>query len=329
MSESTLSLTYNTLRNAIGDYLGVKRDYSVWDATTAARVEEIISSGLRQFYFPSAGAGVSHEWFFLSPIGNISTGTTSGTVSGVPVYGGVYSTITATGSVFESRMASFATTITFDTSETAYTVYAYTSATEIIVTGDASGEASGDTVTIGAQRDFDLPDDFGSIRGSITFGSESFEHRSVRIISEYQIRNLRQTGSIETDEPIYAAVRPLAFTGVSGLRYELLVYPTPSSSYTLSYKYNALPNALSTANPYPYGGAVHAETILASCLAIAENRSNDESGVKAQAFQERLRASIEYDKRNAPDYYGYNGDSSIYDNNTYEPYRGRVTTYGS
>ena len=60
----------------------------------------------------------------------------------------------------------------------------------------------------------------------------------------------------------------------------MYLWPTPDSTYTLSYRYKALVAKLTSAAPYPLGGQAHAQTIEAACLAIAEERLNDERGIK-------------------------------------------------
>ncbi len=307
MSESTLSIAYSDLRSEIGDYLGIGRSATSWSANDIARVAGVLSSGLKQFYFPASG----HRWSFLSPAATLAIGPTTGTVSGVPVYDGTtYSTITATGSIFKSRMASYETTITFGTSSEEYTIASYTSATVVKVLGDASGELTGDTIAISGQQDYDLPDDYGSLVGSMCFDSSSSGmYPPIRLTSEYNIRSLRQNAS-NSSAPQYVAIRPVANTGATGQRFEAMFYPSPSSNWTLQYKYSVLPNTLSESATYPLGGAAHAETILASCLAVAEERYNDTFAEKRQSYNERLQASMVIDARQAPDFYGYNGDNS-------------------
>lgn len=66
MAESTLTLGYPELQVEVADYLGFNTDTATWDATTTARVDRIIQSGVRQFYFPPNVPGVPrHEWSFL------------------------------------------------------------------------------------------------------------------------------------------------------------------------------------------------------------------------------------------------------------------------
>ena len=125
-----------------------------------------------------------------------------------------------------------------------------------------------------------------------------------------QIRAYRQHNAGRS-RPRYATIRPKASDGVSGQRFEVLFAPTPDTEYVLQYRYTVLLNRLTAVNPYPVGGMAHAETILASCLAVAEQRGDDEKGICWERFIERLTASISIDqKADTPDYFGYNSDNS-------------------
>ncbi len=96
-------------------------------------------------------------------------------------------------------------------------------------------------------------------------------------------------------------------------RYRLEVWPEADADYTLSVPMAVLLDALSGSRPYAYGGQPHSETILESCLSIAEQRGNDQMGVHTQKYQERLAASIAYDQRLKPSDLGYNGDGPHYE----------------
>jgi hypothetical protein len=73
MAESKLSLKYEDLKAAAGLFLGYGRGVSKGDATWTTRqssvLDELVKSGLRQFYFPAPSdkSGVSYEWSFLRP----------------------------------------------------------------------------------------------------------------------------------------------------------------------------------------------------------------------------------------------------------------------
>jgi len=88
----------------------------------------------------------------------------------------------------------------------------------------------------------------------------------------------------------------------------------PNDVLTLHYRYYVLPDALVlTTLEYPYGSAAHSETILESCLAIAESREKDTTSTEHRdKFALLLQSSIDHDKGLGEPitHYGYNGDSS-------------------
>jgi len=182
--------------------------------------------------------------------------------------------------------------------------------------------------------DYDLPDDFGGLIGDRLTIVSTTRRWPVMVRGEGQVRALLRATTNTTGKPQYVAVRPKAPTGTTGQRFELIVYPEPDAIYTLEYRRNILTIKLSTTYPYPLGGMAHAETLLESCLKVAELRGDDEAGVHTAAFAERLAASVSADRQAfAPPTLGYNGDASdaqavslgsshsaTYEGDTYGPY---------
>jgi len=156
----------------------------------------------------------------------------------------------------------------------------------------------------------DCPDDFAALDGPMTYASNVATY-IVRHVSEDIIRR-KQQQSNRTGKPEMVAVRPRAndnFPASEGQRWEFVFWPTPDAEYTLYYRYRIMPDALDTSNQYPYGGAMHGETILQSCLAVAEHRLDDKRGHHWERFMERLAASIRLDiEQEAADALGYNAD---------------------
>lgn len=144
--------------------------------------------------------------------------------------------------------------------------------------------------------DYDLPDDFTGvlIEDSITLGSGN---RRLKKIFAEELVALRDKEAASNDTPLYFAVRQKAHVPATGLRYEALFYPTPDASYTATYRYLVAPDTLDGTNIYPYGGAMHSETILEAVLAAAEEKiDNDPQGVHYLRFMECLGASIRTDR---------------------------------
>lgn len=162
--------------------------------------------------------------------------------------------------------------------------------------------------TVADDFDTTLPDDFGGIIGDFYYAANQ-GFGPCRVVNPNTVNYERQFTN-STGRPRIAGIRPRSSTGSTGQRFEVLFFPTPDSAYTLTYRYQALLGTLTASLPYPVGGSQHSETVLESCLAVAEHRMDDERGLHYELFMERLRASIEQDLAQQPRYLGYNGDNS-------------------
>lgn len=163
---------------------------------------------------------------------------------------------------------------------------------------------------IAADYDYDAPDSFGGMVSPFTFATADTGYFALTKVSEAQIRVWQQSGGASTSgPPRYFAVRPRDSGGTTGQRHEFLFWPTPDGVYTLQYTHMALISKISTGAPYPLGGMAHCETILESCLAVAEERHDGEKGIHAAAYVERLAASIALDiNTQGVDSFGIAGD---------------------
>ncbi len=162
--------------------------------------------------------------------------------------------------------------------------------------------------TVADQGEYDLDAGFGGLVGTMTFTESSFRD-AVQSTSENMIRTLRQK-SDKRARPKYVGVRPKLQSPPNGQRFELAFWPIPDGVYSLTFQYSVNPEELSTDNPYPLGGMVHGETVLASCLAIAEQQLDNQQSRHYAAWMARLAASVAYDRNiQTPDYFGYNGNS--------------------
>lgn len=314
MTESTLAITYTELKQAVAKYLGHGMTVSAWSANQVIAIDMAIRQGLRQFYFPPQvyQDQQSHKWSFLTPVttletvGPYSTGT-------VAITNGA-TTMTLTDGVWPAWTATHGS-IVIDSTE--YVIASRTNDTVI----ELSVAWAEDTETVAEyvlkhDGNYDLPDDFAGIVSELIIESQNYE-TPITIVGEGVIRNSRQQDpqNIESGTqtvPYYAAVRPKAQVTTAGQRFEIMFYPLPSDAYTISYAMRVLPEMLvDTSIEYPYGGASHSNTILASCLAAAEVQIKDGHDLLWTAFKEALTASITIDNAmNSVQTFGYNGDNS-------------------
>ena len=157
---------------------------------------------------------------------------------------------------------------------------------------------------------YDLPEDFAGFEGKFTFVSTSTSYAQVPIVGEGLLRQHKSGSPTQSGEPSMVAARAKFHDGATEQGYELLVFPEPDADYVLEVKYRVLPQALSALRPYPYGGGVFAELLIASCLAVAEIRLNDVAGTQNAEFYKQLAAAISRDGRMQGENLGYNGDPS-------------------
>lgn len=146
---------------------------------------------------------------------------------------------------------------------------------------------------------YDLPDDFaGFLCQRLSFASTkdwSLKLTSMDDVLEH-IQDFGTSMPTGITQPLLAAYESKSSTlGTTGQRWQIVMWPTPTSSLTITGQYRLNPNALATDTHYPLGGEAHAQTLLESCLAAAEEFMNDQSTLHRDRFQELLAASIQLD----------------------------------
>lgn len=150
------------------------------------------------------------------------------------------------------------------------------------------------TVTTTADEDtLALPDGFGSVVGDLHFPVAA-HLPSVTMVGEAAMERLRRAG--HPHGPPRHFCQAWQSTGTAPA--QLLLWPCPDRAYTLSFRMEGDTGRLNaTTRTRPLGGARHAELVTESCLAIAEQRSNDELGIHTKLFRELLASAIAQDKR--------------------------------
>ena len=134
---------------------------------------------------------------------------------------------------------------------------------------------------------------------------------------------------IQTGTPAYFCVRPwrdpgidrIGTLGTAGMytRYELVFFPRPDRTLRLSFRYlfvfpgvaDWIATGNATTDIHPPGMAYHHETMLASCLAVAEQYADSPNGEHREYFAKRIAASVALDRKTAGSaYFGRNLDRS-------------------
>ena len=313
MTESTLSLTTKELRDRIAlAYIGGEHpedDGDAYDALTAgeeATVDRFLNQGLRRFNSPML-AGKTHSWSFLKPFTSLTinaafTGSDGVEVSYDHTGGASELLVTLAGDTWPSWFD--ATSDEFTTLRIAgvdYYVATWVSTTTLTLsTANNPGENVDATEDFSLHQDnYLLPDDYGNIDGNVTFIQANNAYSTCRRVMPETIEVWRMQGpNIGRNTPSYFAIRPRARSETEGTKQEILFYPAISQASTAQFRYRVRANALSNEDGYPYGASDHSETILAACLAVAEEEGNDgQHGGRWQTYQELLAASIFFDSR--------------------------------
>lgn len=164
-----------------------------------------------------------------------------------------------------------------------------------------------------------LPDDFGWLDGSLYLQNANRFSQPLEQVGMPRIDLARSQLQNANNVPLYFAIVPVAgTTGDGGQRKTLQFFPTANGSYTLSMRYTVLPDNLTDSFPYALGGAQHADTVRAACLAAAELDEDKAKGTQWEHFVGCLRKSVSLDRKLTPARMGYNGDPGMglgYDGN--------------
>lgn len=301
MAESGLSLAWAELKQSVGFYLGHGTTIASWSAAQVALIESLVQSGVRRVYYPPAMSPetVGYEWSFLRPSTTLLIGAsgTDGTIVGAAFDSATYVDWAAQGITTADTVYVTAPTANKGT-------YGISSVAVGAITLDESpGDATGLTFRINRDpANYDLPDSFSQLIGNLHYAPD--ETRSE--ILQISVGDLLELRSREdrSDYPSYVAVRSKSSDRTTGQRSELLLWPAPNIALTLYYAYEAYSGALSDTYPYTLGGMHLAELYTESCLAVAEQRTNDEVGLHTQMYQTLLLDAIARDRKKGAKTFG-------------------------
>lgn len=165
---------------------------------------------------------------------------------------------------------------------------------------------AGSVVTESGVASYRLPDGFGRIAGHLVVSADIGP--TIPVIPYGGLRDMAER-SPDTGRPRFAAVSCENAYGERGQLKRIHFYPAPDAAYTILFDCDSDTGKLnSTDHPFPLGGAMFAELVRESCLAVAEQSVNDEKGLHTQNFQELLVSMIARDRKSTAQDYGDIGD---------------------
>jgi len=156
--------------------------------------------------------------------------------------------------------------------------------------------------TTADQGEDDMPDDFHRLIGSFHFESAK-GYAKVKQVVEGEILELRALDDYN-GFPRLCAFRYKSTDQTTGQRQEVIWYPEPDDTYTLTYSYEVYQGKLSDSAKYPPGGMHMSEVYMESCLAVAEQRILDQQGIHTVNFNSMLVAAVARDKQRGGKNYG-------------------------
>lgn len=291
MAESTAALSYDDLMRVVSERAGYGFFATQGEGLTADQETEILTyvdEGYRTFL-------LAHEWSFTRPLTTSVLFATTDATTTMTVSGAGNTTITASAATFFPTMIGH----TIVSTNASYVISAYTSSTVVTVTTDASAD-NGLAFQITANGSYRLPDDFGGLIGEVFYQQGDGRWIPIAQLGVAELVELLQITE-GTGRPTSCAVdpQPLSTSETIGQRHDLLAWRIPDADYTIRYRYQVLPDKLVT-TAYPYGGALHAETIKYACLSAMERtKFVTVNGPYDQQFQKLLVQSIKRDNRGA------------------------------
>lgn len=313
-------MTFDQWRSEIGRYFGFGRTYSTMLASQQADVDAVIDRGLRQFFAPPIlQDGSAHVWSFMRPTMSIVVHApySDGALTDVTYTPTATASFTGTNLPIWIVNGSLLYKHPINGEEIQIHIYRRTGNTSMEI---EDAVASDTFITIPAGIPYtitdgihNLPTSFGGIDGDATLEAAS-GMMPIRQVSEERIREMFLNTAIQTGTPAYFCVRPWrnptvdhtgnrAHTG-QYTRYEMVFFPRPDKVYNISFRYLfVFPGLadyvadLGAVDSTVPGMAYHHETMLASCLAVAEQFADSPNGEHREYFAKRIAASVALDRR--------------------------------
>ena len=154
--------------------------------------------------------------------------------------------------------------------------------------------------------EYALPTGFGSIISSV-FASQA-HHLSVPVVPYEEVQKMLAMRPDAHGEPLAVATMYSQTFGARGQNKKLIVFPAPETSRYIQFTADADTGRISAENPFPLGGHKFSELYIESCLAIAEQRANDEKGIHTDNFTRLIIGLISKDRRQFAQEFGQMGD---------------------
>lgn len=161
------------------------------------------------------------------------------------------------------------------------------------------------------EGDLDLPDDFGGMTEDIRYVNSDAGQWIVKVSVGHML-DLRRRNDNSVGFPSSYALTPKRSEGFGQQRWTLMLDPVPQAAYEISLRYKSDPLAIGDSFPYPLGGQMFSDALVASLIAVADEVLNDTiQGPAWNNFMQKLRTAIYQDRQeHFTGNLGYNGDGA-------------------
>jgi len=308
----SFGVTLADLRAEVQRFMGYGRStvFNTMSAAFQGDVTSIISRGMRQFYYPPVlpGETTAHKWSFLQERRALNFPAPVTTTATCTVTNGV---ATFNASVITSEYRH--TMVKFTSEDGYYLAKTTVSGTQVQVWDTSLNIGTTTTATFWWNRC-----DFLNSGASVNvFYPPATNRGPLKQTNSALIMNMEQNEYVSPiGLPAVFAIEPMDWPdnlSNTAQTFHLRLYPWPQEKLTLyaDVQLDIEAHSLLEAAGYPLGGTVHYETILTSCLAIAEEFGDTPSSKYRELFMQRLAASVMADRNQIyPSIFGYNGDAS-------------------
>lgn len=302
----SLLVTLADLRAEVQRFMGYGRDTAFGTMPLAFQqdVTSIIKRGMRQFYFPPplAGETSSHQWSFMRFDGTlilpapVTTTATCTVVNGLAVF---------SANILDNT---YKHTVIKFTSTGGYYEVASTNGNNHVTLRDTTVNIATPTTATFYWNRADMP--HSGVDVNIFYNIDMGKGPLKNVNSQY-MHNLaqHQTGN-HIGWPAMFSVEPMSWDQAAQT-WHVRFYPFANQATAMRLRMRLAPDGLTNTGDVPLGGVAHYETIVASCLAVAEEFADTPSSKYRELFLQRLAASVMADRTGMyASNLGYNGDNS-------------------
>lgn len=290
---ATLALAANEMVDRIEERMG----WPTPTATQSAWGLKRLNDGYKRFRkgrVPGTDPAEYHDWLFLRPYATVTLWkTATGAASGAPVKDNGTSIVTSAEAMFYASMVGHS--VAFTTGGNSYVIASYTSATVVVVTGDASGEADADVLTVTADGRYSIPSDFSGIIEPPVFAYVSDVPGDLTQTSLNRLYTFMRDDNT-ADDPLEWSLEPKTHSSSAVQAWWFRTFPTPADNWAVILCYRRSADALTDAAVYTVAGIDHDETVLQFAFAEAEKWKFHKNGPEEAMAQERMLESIALDR---------------------------------